>query len=176
MSFQPENVLFDKGVIRRIYEFRVRLAFGLPPTPQQVEASRAFAHLSTFASRMCITQQTANILQRRPARFAAAILNDTQTLNKGRYLRRWARRLRGFAFSPEDAVMIAYGSFGVDVHLQKAGIDAVVTNDLKLAANFHTRYLEIDGRFAEMVQNLSDPHRALKLPRIITVAEVLTGV
>src|SRR4029434_1422911 len=64
VSFQPRSVLFDKGVIRRVYERRVRLALGKPPTVLQVEAANSFAYIATIANRLYITEQTSNILKR----------------------------------------------------------------------------------------------------------------
>ena len=60
MSFQPRSVLFDKGVIRRVYERRVRLALGVPPTPAHVEAANVYAQLYP-SRRLYITGQTAHI-------------------------------------------------------------------------------------------------------------------
>ena len=90
-TFQPSSFLFDKGVIRRVYERRVRLALREPPTLLQVEATNAYARIAALTDRLYITEQTANILIRRTSIFAASILTDTQPLKKGRYLRRWGR-------------------------------------------------------------------------------------
>ena len=92
MSFQPHSVLFDKGVIRRVYERRVRLALSTPPTLAQVEAANVYAQLCIPPRRLYITAQTAHILHRRSPLFAAPFLAETYALQKGRYLRRWARR------------------------------------------------------------------------------------
>ena len=64
MSFQPHSVLFDKGVIRRMYKRRVRLVLGEPPTLSQAEAASVYAQMCTRTSRLYITQQTAHILHR----------------------------------------------------------------------------------------------------------------
>jgi hypothetical protein len=125
-------VLFDKGVIRRVYERRARLAQGLQPTSLQDEAADVYDQIRTVAQRLYITQPIANVLCLRPPRHAAAILNDTRVLRKGRYLRRWARRLRDFNFSREDALVIAHGGFGADVDFLLVGVDLIVTNDFKL--------------------------------------------
>ena len=61
-SFQPSSVLFDKGVIRRVYERRVRLALGDRPTLLQVEAANAYALCATITDHLYITEQTSNIL------------------------------------------------------------------------------------------------------------------
>jgi hypothetical protein len=79
-----------------------------------------------------------------------ALLAQTRTLKKGRYLRRWARRLREVGFSHEDAIVIAYGSFGLDLQSHQIGVEAVVTNDLKLRANFHAQLSAIRNHFAQI--------------------------
>ena len=85
LNFQPQSVLCDKGVIRRVYERRVRLALDLPPTLSQVEAANVYARLCNLTSGLYITEQTAHILHRRLQLFAASMLADTQILQKGRY-------------------------------------------------------------------------------------------
>ena len=175
MSFQPRSVLCDKGVIRRVYERRVRLALGKPPTPAQVEAANVYAQLCTRTDCLYITAQTAHVLGHRPQRFAASILADTQPLQKGRYLRRWARRLRALTFSPEDAIVLAYGSFGLDMHGPSLGVEVIVTNDLRLASHFRMRYVEIAHRFHEMIAQLSGPYTLVALPEVVTTAHILAG-
>jgi hypothetical protein len=175
LSFQPHRILFDKGVIRRVYERRVRLALGEPPTPSQVEAATVYAQLSMPSRHLYITEQTEQILLRRSSLFAVPFLAETHTLKKGRYLRRWARRLRELTFSPEDAIVVAYGSFGIDVSLASVGVETIVTNDLKLAAHFYTRYDEIAHRFSEMMAQLPEPYTTLTLPEVTTTSNILAG-
>ncbi len=173
-TFQPSSILFDKGVIRRVYERRVRLALGAPPTLLQVEAANAYARVAALTNHLYITEQTFNILIRRTPIFAASVLTDTQPLKKGRYLRRWARRLREFAFSPEDAIVLAHGSFGIDEVSRSIGVEAIVTADIKLAAHYEAGYAEIEDRFEEMVVNLPESYAELTLPLVVTTATILT--
>jgi hypothetical protein len=175
LSFQPHSVLFDKGVIRRVYERRVRLALGVPPTPAQVEAANVYAQLCTPPRRLYITAQTAHILHRRSPLFATPLLVETHPLQKGRYLRRWARRLRELMFAPEDAIMVAYGSFGIDLRLPSIGVEVLVTTDQRLATHFHTRHAEITHRFHDMITQLPTPYAALTLPTIATTASLLAS-
>lgn len=170
----PSSVLFDKGVIRRVYERRMRLAAGGAPTLLQVEAANAYALLASITNLLYITEQTVNILQRRTPIFAAPLLADLQPLKKGRYLRRWARRLRDLGFSPEDAIVLAYGSFGVTSDMLNIGVEAIVTADLKLAANYQGNYAEIEHRFKEMVNVLAGIYATLSLPQVLTTTQVLT--
>lgn len=173
LSFRPTSVLLDKGVVRRTYESRVRAVLGKPPTPLQAEAANVYARLLAAGIRPSITEQTAHILALRPPVLAGVLLQQTQTLRKARYLRRWARRLRDFGFSPEDAVIIAYGSFGLALDTGQVGVEVIITNDHHLATNYRTRYAEINERFEAMVNSLAEPYQSLKLPHIITMTEAL---
>jgi len=105
--------------------------------------------------------------------FAAPFLAETSPLQKGRYLRRWARRLHELAFAPEDAIVVAYGSFGIDERLSSIGVEAIVTNDLKLATHFHAQQAEITRRFHDMIAQLPTPYAALTLPAVVTTASIL---
>jgi len=108
--------------------------------------------------------------------FASPLLTDTRPLKKARYLRRWARRLKDFAFSSEDAIVLAYGSFGLDVESQRVGIDTIITTDIRLADHYNHAYTEIENRFHDMTLNLPEPYKQLKLPQVVTTATVLTFV
>lgn len=174
MTSSPGSVLYDKGVIRRVYERRVRLTLGESPTLLQVEAANAYARLSAITTRLYITEQTANILRRRTPSIAAPLLIDLQPLKKGRYLRRWARRLRDFAFSPEDAIVLAYGSFGVNLNISGVGAEAIVTADLKMAARYQTNFGVIELRFKSMIDDLGSGYSNLSLPQVLTTSDVLT--
>jgi hypothetical protein len=44
--------------------------------------------------------------------------------------------LTDFAFSSEDAIVLAYGSFGLDVESKKIGVDVIVTADIRLAEHY----------------------------------------
>ena len=175
-TFQPNSALFDKGVIRRVYERRVRLALSRPPTVLQVEAANSYAYIATITNRLYITEQTSNILKRRTPTFAASILADTRPLKKARYLRRWARRLTEFGFSSEDAIVLAYGSFGLDVESETVGVDAIITTDIRLADRYKQRNPEINNRFNDMITNLPEVYRQIRLPQVLTTATILTFV
>ena len=154
----------------------MRLALGKPPTVLQVEAANSYAYIATIANRLCITEQTFNILKRRTQIFAAPILADTHPLKKARYLRRWARRLTEFGFSSEDAIVLAYGSFGLDAESQTVGVEAIITTDIRLADRYNQRHPEIKNRFNDMITNLPEAYRQLELPQVLTTATVLTFV
>lgn len=170
----PSSILFDKGVIRRVYERRVRLLTGQPPTLLQVEASNAYARVLSLTNSLWITEQTANVLKLRTPAITGSLLADCRPFRKGRYLRRWARRLRDFGFSPEDAVVVAYGSLGVSRDSKQIGAETIITADLKLAKRFEINFGEIEQRFRDMVLALSDAYATLTLPRVLTTTDVLS--
>jgi hypothetical protein len=174
LTSQPSSVLLDKGIVRRLYEFQVRLAKGESPTPLQIEAVKVWLRLAKLAKQTYITQQSANVLKLRPPQYANAILNSTKAMLKGRYHRRWARRLRDYVFTREDAVILAYGSFGVDLATQRLGVDAILTGDLRMATNFNTRYAEIKERFDRLIKDLPEPYHSATLPEIVTPTVVLS--
>jgi hypothetical protein len=90
--------------------------------------------------------------------FAEPLLADTRPLKKARYLRRWARRLKDFAFSSEDAIVLAYGSFGLDVESMTVGVDAIITTDIRLAEHYERKRAEIENRFNDMILNLPESY------------------
>jgi hypothetical protein len=137
---------------------------------------RLFNHLQAVAGQIYITQESANVLRLRQPRYAKAILESAVTLRKGRYLRRWSRRLRSLAFSREDACMIAYASFGLDARSQLPNIEALVTNDFKLVNNYGSQHSKIRDRFERMVIHLPDPYLKLKLPAVMTTQTALAWI
>lgn len=173
ISAWPASVLLDKGVVRRVYELRARVADELALTNLQLESAQVFDLLRKRGGQSYLTRQTANVLRRRRPSVAAPLLADTRELQKGRYLRRWARRLRGMAFSPEDAIILAYGNFGIDWQARLIAVEVIVTTDLKLAAHFLDQRDKIEARFTAMVSNLPEPYSKLRLPFVITTTDLL---
>src|SRR5262245_37407527 len=76
LIFQPTSVLLDKGIVRRIYEFQVRVAKGMAPTSAQIESVKILVRLRNRGSHIYITQQSAQILRKRPSVYAMAILSN----------------------------------------------------------------------------------------------------
>ncbi|HZS44099.1 MAG TPA: hypothetical protein VFC63_03285 [Blastocatellia bacterium] len=84
--------------------------------------------------------------------------------------------MKDFSFSPEDAIILAYGSFGFDLEKQTVGVDMIVTTDQGLEKNYFRNFDQIEKRFKDMILNLPEPYKDLRLPRVITTATVLTGI
>lgn len=79
---------------------------------------------------------------------------------------------RAERFSPEDAIVIAYGSFGLDLQSQRIGVEAVITNDLRMATNFRTRLTVLERQFSQVIVRLPEPYRKSTLPMVTTPPEV----
>lgn len=77
-------------------------------------------------------------------------------------------------FSREDAIVLAYGSFGVAPNVQITGVEVIITNDFKLAANFDIQRLKIQARFERMILSLPEPYAGLKLPTVMTTTDFVT--
>jgi hypothetical protein len=157
-----------------VYEYRARVFDGKRPTRQQAVAANAYSRILGNSYQPCLTTETHNVLQLRPPLYAAPFLAQTYALKKGRYLRRWARRLRSFMFTREDAIILAYGSFGIDWIAGTRGVEYIVTEDMGLVTNYQTRFTEIKDRFDQMVVNLPAPYPQATLPQVITPQTILT--
>ena len=78
-------------------------------------------------------------------------------------------------FAPEDAIVVAYGSFGLDLRVPSIGVEEIVTTDQRLATHFHVCHTEIAQRFDDMIAQLPAPYAALTLPAIVTTATLLAN-
>lgn len=63
----PATCLLDKGVIRRLYEYRRRFQQGCPLTWEQWQSVRAFVRLQQAGVTLYMARPTWNVLQTRPA-------------------------------------------------------------------------------------------------------------
>jgi hypothetical protein len=88
-------------------------------------------------------------------------------------LRRWARRLREEGLSPEDAVIVSHGSFGIDELAQTFGAEIILTTDYALKAHYEQRFPRISRRFEQMTRQFQGAYRSAALPRILRPEEVL---
>jgi hypothetical protein len=121
-----------------------------------------------------VTPETVNAAQRRDPYIAASLFMPLSILRKGRYLRRWARRLRDFGFGREDSAILAYGSFGVDFQRQTFGAEVILSADQPLLRRFHEQYDHIARRFRRMTCQLAPPYRLAQLPTVMSPEAMLT--
>lgn len=161
----------------------VRTEAGLPLPPRQQTAYTAIQVLRAEEIRLYVTPQLLHILQR-PANIsiASALLPDLHLLTAGRYLRRWARRLREEGVSHEDALIVSSpplerglgGFLRVDQQTETFGTDAVLTTDVALKVHYETNLDQLTARFQRMTSQLKAPYRNACLPTLLSPRNSLT--
>jgi hypothetical protein len=62
------------------------------------------------------------------------------------------------------------------VESQTVGVDSIITTDIRLADRYNQRHPEIKTRFNDMITNLPEAYRELRLSHVLTTATVLTFV
>ena len=142
---------------------------GLTLPPRQHMAYTAMQALLAEGTRLYITPQLLHILQR-PTNLpiASVLLPDLYLLTPGKYLRRWARRLRETGVSREDALVLSYASFGIDEPSETFGAETILTTDAALKTHYETIFNPLTARFQRMTRQLSTPYRGARLPILLT--------
>ena len=176
MSDQETSVLLDKNVIRHALTGIVKQTRGVPlQRPERLGLALLYT-LHESRNRLFISSASQNVLARlRIPAEARALLLTVSVLARGKYSRRWARRLRTFGFTGEDANILSLGSFGVSDDLPGLGANIIVTFDLPMIHNFTVRRSAIEKRFTAMTTQLPSPFSLARLPRLATVEAILTG-
>jgi hypothetical protein len=77
-------------------------------------------------------------------------------------------------FSHEDALIISYASFGLDVLEKTFGVEMVLTNDLHMKDRYARGFPRIEARFARMIRQLRAPYQQATLPEIMSAEELWT--
>ena len=83
-----------------------------------------------------------------------------------RYFTRWSRRLRDFGFTPEDAAVLALGTFGTNESGTILGMDYIATFDQPVIRHWATRQGAIRERWQTMKGDLPAPYRDAPLPDV----------
>jgi hypothetical protein len=173
--------LLDKVTARRILEGLLKLAEGRDLTAVEVGALDLYEHASSHGLRQFIVPSTESVLRRledRP-RYTALIHLFRQHVEVAfptRYFKRWARRLQGYGFTPEDAGVLALGTFGTDQDTRILGLHVVVTFDQPMITQWATQRVAIQAYLAAMQQNLPMPYRQTVLPQVLRPENVDRGL
>ena len=168
-------LLLDKGVIRISSKGFWNSVRSKPLTAAQKGA----VDLINLAlpDTLFISSKTFNLFIRY---VPSAVQNQTQSkfivLEPRRYHHRWARRLRFFGFSREDAYELALTSFGGTQQPTVLGVDIFVTFDLRLIGRFEVNLPAIQQRFRRMTSHLQPPYRDAMLPILVTPQEILSVI
>ncbi|HFD39505.1 MAG TPA: hypothetical protein ENJ31_06615 [Anaerolineae bacterium] len=169
--------LLDKSIARKIVEGLRRVREDRP-LPQDHIASLAFWQAALDQeSDLYILPHSMHVLERFSPSPEIAWLTDTvQTIQFGRYVRRWARRLRGYGFTREDAVVLSLGTFGTNDQGSILGVEAVVTLDRPIINNYRHHRDSLVGRLAAMTRQLPAPFCDAALPDLQSPDETLAAL
>ena len=119
--------LLDKNVVRRIVE---GLTHPDRLTDEEATAIALWRALRRSRNRMFISAETANIMGRFSTwREIRLFLDTVETMYAGRYFKRWARRLREYGFTREDAKVLGLATYGTDAAGEVLGVEVIVTFD-----------------------------------------------
>jgi len=163
--------LLDKGVIRRATEGWIRQSVGEPLLAEQ---QQAVTILTTCPFELCVSAELYHILTHIvEAPFSGRALDQVIVLWPTRYQKRWARRLRWFGFTREDAKILAYGSFSTDENREVLGVNFVITCDRALRDKYGLDFPRIRHEFAAMTENLRLPYSNASLPAVLTLEEFM---
>jgi hypothetical protein len=163
--------LLDKGVIRRATEGWIRQAVGEPLLAEQ---QQAITILTTCPFELCVSAELYHILTHIvKAPFAGRALDQVIVLWPTRYQKRWARRLRRFGFTREDAKFLAYGSFSTDKNREVLGANFVITCDRALRDKYELDFPQIRLQFVAMAENLRLPYSNASLPPVLMLEEFM---
>ena len=174
----PTRCLLDKVVARRALEGLLKLAEGRDLTEEQLWAVDLLQRAKGQNIRLFVTGGTVKVLNRlqslpRYSAVVATFLGRTEVVQPTRYFKRWARRLRGFGFTKEDAHILALASFGTDQERAILGVHLVATYDRRLINLWWLQQDKLRERLESMRQNLQPPYRGVSLPKALRPEEIV---
>jgi hypothetical protein len=122
-----------------------------------------------------ITIEAFNLLRRFTGQIEVGLfLEMVDVMQAGRYFKRWARRLREYGFTREDAKVLGLGTFGTDDTGSILGADAIVTFDQHFIRNYYVYLDALQERLSTMTINLSIPYSEALLPILVQPIQVLS--
>ena len=156
------SFLLDKSVARRIVEALCHLD---NLTPEEELVLGLWRQLQIEEARLFIPVGALHILQRFEQLIEVrTFLATVEPLESSRYVKRWARRLREYGFTREDALVLALATYGTDSEGNILGVDALITLDQPFLNNFHAHQAELQSRLGSMTDGLLEPYSNARLP------------
>jgi hypothetical protein len=156
------SYLLDKNVARRIIEALHHLD---NPSSEEEMVLGLWRQFQAEEARLFIPMGAINILQ--PLAHLIEVrtfLATVEGMETGRYVKRWARRLREHGFSREDALVLALATYGTDSTGNILGVDVLVSLDQPFLTNFQRRQKELQARLSAMTNQLPAPYHRARLP------------
>jgi len=148
------------------------LAEGRELTEEQLWAIDLLQRAKERGIRLFVTTGTINILSQlkdSPCYSAVveAFFERVEEAQPTRYFKRWARRLRGFGFTREDAHVLALACFGSARSADVLGMGFVVTYDQAMINHWNVQQDGIEKRLKAMRCNLRPPYDKVSLPQVL---------
>ena len=166
--------LLDKNVARKAITALAKARVGIRPTVPEDEVLRVLALGIGGQVSLFITPETANILSRRERILAVRLfLEQVTVMQRGRYFQRWARRLGEHGFTPEDAKVLSYGTFGLAPSGNVIGVSFVATFDQSFINNYRMHLNHLQRRLKAMASQLPLPYHNVLLPSLVQPGELL---
>lgn len=163
--------LLDKVTARRILEGLLKLGEARELTEDELFTLDFYDRAEAEGLYLFIAPPTENVLQTLEAlpRYAAIIRlfrKSVEVAFPTHYFKRWARRLRDYGFTREDAAILALGTFSIGKEGDILGMDFVATFDQPMIHQWTMQYPAIQNHLAAMQENLPDPYRRALLPQV----------
>ena len=163
--------LLDKVTARHIMQGLLKLTEGRDPTDAELFALDLYSRATAQGIALFILPQTEKVLLRlaQLPHFAALIqyfLAHTQVAQPTRYFKRWARRLRDYGFTKEDAEVLAFATFSTNKDSDILGMHAVATFDQPMINQWTAQQEAIQERLSSMQRNLPASYRHAPFPLI----------
>jgi hypothetical protein len=163
--------LLDKVTARNIMQGLLKLTEGREPTDVELFALDLYSRATVQGITLFILPQTEKVLQRLTnlphfAELIHSFLARTQVAQPARYFKRWARRLRDYGFTKEDADVLALATFGTNQSADILGMHVVATFDQPMINQWTAQLEAIQKRLSSMQCNIPVPYRRAPLPQV----------
>jgi len=150
----------------------LKLGEGRELSEEELFALDLFQRAEEQGIQLFVVPQTENVLQRLEVlpRYSGVIRlfrSRTEVAMPARYFKRWARRLREYGFTREDAAVLALATFGTTSDANVLGMHFVATFDRSMINQWLVQNAAIRARLAVMQRNLSVPYRLAPLPQVL---------
>lgn len=177
MSSQAPTYLLDKNVARKAITGIAKAELGQSLTKEEADCLSLLLKAKRRNLRLFVSVEISNILRRFSEKPEVQIfLASVEVMQAGRYFKRWARRLREYGFTREDAKILGLGTFGTDGAGNILGVQAIITFDRPFINNYKAHLASLEDRLKAMTGDLLPPFRDAALPSVTRPEEVLALV
>ncbi len=169
--------LFDKVTARYALQGLLKLAEGQDVNEHELFTLDLLERAAPDQIDIFIAPSTANILKNIAElpeydELIQLFLTQVNIAFPTRYFKRWARRLRDYNFTREDAAMLALASFGTNDSGTILGMHVLVTYDRPMARQWERQRPRIQKRFSAMTEGIAAPYNQAVLPEVLRSEQV----